>query len=145
MVRKTLIISASFAANTPANYVVAGTITDPPRQYAEYVVPKGKSLTVLDAYIKASGDVGVDAVAIFKVNEVEAGKTAPLSTTLISNPSRPRITPFTVDEFGKLKVDVMCLAAVGSTAATDTFYIDVEEAPAAKKTSGILERLKIPF
>ena len=141
---KTLVVTVTFAANTPANMRKSATIIDGTRSLAEYVVSKGKVLAIKDVYIKDSADVGVSSFATLVVDDEDKAHTAPLEVLLVSNPSRPRIPPLRVDEFKKLRVDVTNLAAVGTEDKTVTFYIDVEEVPKVVGATRKLLGLQLP-
>jgi hypothetical protein len=92
----------------------------------EAVIPASQSWYIMDVFIRASDDVDVDAQAIFLKNGVKQLLiTDPLSSLLISNPSRPRYPTVFYGPNDRLSIFVRTLAATGSSAATITFYIKV--------------------
>jgi len=147
MVRKTFTLEISVPANTPANYRSAVNIIDHPRPAVPiYNIPKGYKLTVTDIYIKDTADVGVESVGVVVKDLIQDKlKTAPLTTLLVSNPARPMITPIEFDEYQKLSVDLITLEAVGATAVTVKFYMDVEEVKKGAGAKGFLEPLQKLF
>jgi hypothetical protein len=149
MVEKTLIATVTVAANTPANMrqtVSFGEAGKP--SVTRATIPKGRVWVIKDVFIKASGDVGVDGSAIFVKDEVQdVAKTAPLSTLLVSNPSRPTIAKLMYDEQSTLTIDYVNIAAVGASAASVTFYIIVDdmEKAAVPTRRGIAETIRAAF
>jgi hypothetical protein len=149
MVEKTLIATVTVAANTPANMRQAVSFGEAGKPSVTRVtIPKGRVWVIKDVFIKASGDVTIDGVAIFVKNEVEdIAKTAPLSTMLVSNPSRPTIGRLVYDEQTTLTIDFVNTVAQGSSASSNTFYIivdDIEKVTAPPKRS-ISEIVKAAF
>jgi hypothetical protein len=126
---QTLAVSLSVPADTPAGTLLQADIVVNPFTGVtakEAVIPASQSWYIIDVYIRASGDVGVDAQAIFLKNGVKQLLiTDPLSSLLISNPSRPRYPTIFYGPNDRLSVFVRTLAATGSTAAPIIFYIKV--------------------
>jgi len=126
---QTLAVSLSVPANTPAGTLLQADIVVNPFTGVtakEAVIPASQSWYIMDVFIRASGDVGVDAQAIFLKNGVKQLLiTDPLSSLLISNPSRPRYPTVFYGPNDRLSIFVRTLAATGSSAATITFYIKV--------------------
>jgi hypothetical protein len=129
MVEKTLIATVTVAANTPANMRQAVSFAEAGKpSVTRFTIPKGRVWVIKDVFIKASGDVTIDGVAIFVKNEVEdIAKTAPLSTLLVSNPSRPTIAKLVYDEQTVLTIDFVNTVAQGTSATSNTFYIIVDD------------------
>jgi hypothetical protein len=118
----------TFDANLPANSVKNVSLTLDPLTGPQSVltVPKGEAWVVDDVFIKATGDVGVEAIALLIKNDrQEVSRFGPLSTLLVSNPSRPPMPkPKPVYREGeRLSLRAINLAAIGASAATDTFYM----------------------
>jgi len=126
---QTLAVSLSVPANTPAGTLLQADIVVNPFTGVtakEAVIPASQSWYIMDVFIRASDDVDVDAQAIFLKNGVKQLLiTDPLSSLLISNPSRPRYPTVFYGPNDRLSIFVRTLAATGSSAATITFYIKV--------------------
>lgn len=126
---QTLAVSLTVPANTPAGTLLQADIVVNPFTGVtskEAVIPASQSWYITDIFIRASGDVGVDAQAIFLKNGVKQMLiTDPLSSLLISNPSRPRYPTQFFGPNDRLSVFVRTLAATGTTATQITFYIKV--------------------
>jgi len=147
MVEKTFVVSITLDANLPAGVRRPCTIEEIGKgKVTEYSVPKGYMLRILDVFIKDKADVGVDGAAIFVKNgRFDVGKTDPVSTLLISNPSRPRVALPVFYEFEKLGIDFINQTAVGADGATVTFYVKVDESPikSARRTASALPRIPV--
>jgi hypothetical protein len=118
--------NVSVPANTPANASTVGTLTIDPKVGAvsQYTIPKNYSFRLVDAYIKASGDVGVDGIAKVKKNFFkDECIVGPVSTLLVSNPSRPTVAPATWSWGDTISYEYINIAAVGSSAVTVKFYL----------------------
>jgi hypothetical protein len=126
---QTLAVSLSVPANTPAGTLLQADIVVNPFTGVtakEAVIPASQSWYIIDVYIRDSDDVGVDAQAIFLKNGVKQLLiTDPLSSLLISNPSRPRYPTIFYGPNDRLGVFVRTLAPVGGTPQPITFYIKV--------------------
>jgi len=124
--RITVIATVTVPANTPANASnnISFVIDPKVGPTTQYTIPKGFRFNLVDAFIKASGDVGVDGIAKLKRNFFEDYViTPPLSTMLVSNPSRPAITSKSWNEGEVISGEYINTAAVGSSAASVTFYL----------------------
>ena len=122
-VEHTVIITATFPANLPANQKVPAQIVLDPGLGAVNVqpVPSTEAWVVEDIFVVSSQ--AVDAILTFYKNLSEvAFKTAPINTLLVSNPSRPRITPFLYEPNSLITIDAQNLAAIGTSAVTITVY-----------------------
>lgn len=123
----TFIGTLSIPASAPANStLIASLLTN--AQYGSsgavnvYQVPKGFSLIIEDIYVNSSP--AVDAQLEIRKNDITVmARTDPLSTMLVSNPSRPKISPLVYEEGDRLSIAGVTLAAGGSSASTDTFYV----------------------
>jgi hypothetical protein len=124
--RITVACTVSIAANTPANASNNVTFIIDPKVggVTSYTIPKGYVWNLVDAFIKASGDVGADGITKLKLNFFKDHVILPpLSTILVSNPSRPTISPKSWNEGDVISGEFVNTAAVGSSAVTDTFYL----------------------
>jgi len=125
-IEETWIITATFPANLSANNVVPAGITLEPGSAALNIVqvPAVEAWVIEDLYI--TGAPSVDAILEFKRNATQiAFKTSPISTLLVSNPSRPEITPFIYEGTDQLSISARNLANVDASAATITVYAKV--------------------
>ena len=137
--------TVTFDANLPANSTKIVNVTIDPVIGAktEHVVPQDRDYIITDIYIKSSGDVGADCVVKFVKNgENELLQTDPVSTLLVSNPSRPRIPPLIFEAGSRMSLKAVNLEAIGTSAVTTTFYIKIAQREKAKRL-GILERLSL--
>lgn len=130
--RQTVEVNVTVPANTPTSATTPATIVIDPKVGAvsQFTIPKGNKFVLVDAYIKASGDVGVDGIARLKKNFfIDHVVTPPVSTLYVGNPSRPSVTPKTWEEGDTLSVEYNNLASP-STNASVKFYLvfDVYEA-----------------
>jgi len=124
--RITVEAQVTVPANTPANASNNINFVIDPKVGAvtQYTIPKGFRFVLVDAYIKASGDVGVDGIAKLKRNFFEDYViTPPMSTMLVSNPSRPTITPKAWEEGDVISGEYINTAPVGNNPATVKFYL----------------------
>jgi len=124
--RITVIAQVTVPANTPANASNNISFIIDPKVGAvtQYTIPKGFRFALVDMFIKASGDVGVDGIAKLKRNFfVDYVITPPLSTMLVSNPSRPSIAGKAWEEGDVISGEYINTNAVGTNPATVTFYL----------------------
>ena len=122
----TVEVDVEVPPNTPANASHTAKMIFDPKVGAvtQHTVPRGYLYRLRDAFIKASADVGVDGVARIKRNLYEDKVLVPpVSTLLVSNPSRPRIAEAWFSEGDIISVEFINIAATGSSAATTKFYL----------------------
>lgn len=124
--RITVACTVSIPANTPANASNNITFVIDPKVggATQFTIPKNFRYVLVDAFIKASGDVPADGIAKLKKNFYEDHViTSLLSTMLVSNPSRPMIAGKSWEEGDSLSGEFINTAATGTSAATNTFYL----------------------
>jgi len=124
--RITVEAKVSIPANTPANASNNISIIIDPKvgPVTQFTIPKGYRYVLVDAFIKSSGDVGADGIAKLKRNFYEDHViTPPLSTMLVSNPSRPMIAGKSWEEGDTISGEFINTVAVGAEAKTNTFYL----------------------
>jgi hypothetical protein len=124
--RITVQCTVSIPANTPANASTNVSFTVDPKvgPVTSYTIPKGQIWNLIDAYIKASGDVGADGITKLKLNFFKDHVILPpLSTMLVSNPSRPQISPKAWNEGDTISGEFINTVSVGASAVTNTFYL----------------------
>ena len=129
VIETTIVCEVTFDANLPAKSVKTVSMTLDPLEGAQHVlqVPKNEAWVVEDVYIKDTADVGADCIVEFRRNGVETIlKTDPVSTLLVSNPSRPRYGKKVLRPFDRLALRAINLAAIGAEAATTTFYVKIK-------------------
>lgn len=127
----TLTATLVLAANTPLRGVTLATFR--PESLAAAVsegqVPSGEIWVVNDVWIAAAADVPAGADAIIRIEknrrDIKA-ETSELSTLLVSNNSRPKLSvkvgykPFEIMRFQGVNT-----AAIGGAPLTDTFRIEI--------------------
>jgi hypothetical protein len=124
--RITVQCTVTIPANAPANASNNVTFVIDPKVggVTSYSIPKGQTWNLVDAYIKSSGDVGADGIAKLKLNFFKDHVILPpLSTMLVSNPSRPQISPKVWSEGDTISGEFINTVSVGASAVTNTFYL----------------------
>jgi len=94
--RITVQVNVSIAANTPVNSALVPTFVIDPKagSVSSYIIPKGYRFVLVDAFIRSSGDAPVDGLLRLKRNFYEERVVlGPISTMLVSNPTRPAVSP----------------------------------------------------
>ena len=127
----TVIAKVTIDANAPANSTFPVKFLVDPRQgeLNAIQVPKGETWVLKDVYVTSAPSV--DAVAeIFKNDDNKVLMTDPLSALVQSNPAKPKYKPIVFEEFSKISADVITLAANGTSAVTETFYLKFEKVEA---------------
>jgi len=118
----TVVVPKGTPANASNN--ISFTIDPKVGSVVQYTIPKGFRFTLVDMYIKSSADVGADGIAKLKKDFFEDYViTPPLSTMLVSNPSRPQVTSKTWDEGSTLSGEYINTVPAGDTDKTVTFYL----------------------
>jgi len=123
-IETTLKCTVTFDANLPANSVKIVNMTLDPLVGAQTVlqVPDNEAWVIEDIYVTSSPDV--DAIVDIYKNELDVVlKTDPISTLLVSNPSRPKYGKKVFEPGARLSMRAVNLAAIGTEAVTDTFYV----------------------
>jgi hypothetical protein len=123
-VENTLTCTATFDANLPANSVKPVNMTLDPLVGAQSVlqVPMNESWVIEDIYV--TGSQTPDAIVEIYRNDLDVvAKTDPINTLLVSNPSRPRYGKKVYGPNDRLSMRAINLAAIGTAAATITFYV----------------------
>jgi len=122
----TLTCTATFAANLPANSVVPVNMTLDPLVGAQTVlqVPQNESWVIEDVYIISSQTPNA-IVEMYKNDLEKEIVTDPINTLLVSNPTRPRYPKKVYGPFSRLTMRAINLAAIGTDAATITFYVKI--------------------
>jgi len=147
MVEKTYIVTVTIPANAPAGTVIRATIkTDPQEAGVQTVqVPRNRKLLITDIFIISSP--ATDYQLVFRRNKDERVLiTDPVSTLIVTNPSRPRYSVLEYDEMSMLDIDAVTLATAGSSAVTHTVFlkvVEVKKPEAVAPSLGWLSRLKI--
>jgi len=131
--RITVEAKVTVPANTPANASnnIIFIIDPKVGEVTQYTIPKGFRFVLVDAYIKASGDVGVDGIAKLKRNFwLDHVITPPLSTMLVSNPSRPAIAGKAWEDGDIISGEFINTVAT-TEAKTNVFYLvfDIYKVP----------------
>jgi len=123
----TLICTVTFPANQAANVPTQVSFTIDPSLPAvsQFQIPNNESWVIDDVYV--TGSQSVDAIVTFVKNFLEVmTKTSPINSLLVSNPSRPRVAPVVYAPTEIMTIQAQNLAAIGTSAVTDTFYVKVK-------------------
>jgi len=127
---QTFQVNLSIPANAPAgSQLVANIVLDPVTgtSATTVVIPPTQQFLIVDVFIRQSGDITVDAQATFVKNSVLILTTTdPLSSLLVSNPSRPKITPLFYGANDRLSIRATTLVAQGTAASSDYFYFKAQ-------------------
>jgi hypothetical protein len=94
--RITVQVTVQIPANTPVNSSLIPNFVIDPKAGATniYPIPKGYRFVLVDAFIRTSADAPVDGMLRLKRNFYEDRVViGPISTLLVSNPSRPAVSP----------------------------------------------------
>ena len=124
--RITVEVKVTIPAGAAVNSTLIPSFTVDPRAGAttEFKIPKGYRFVLVDAYIKSSEDVPVDGILRLKRNYYyEVSTIGPVSTMLVSNPTRPAVAAAVWDEGDSLTMEFNNIVAGGSAAQTDTMYL----------------------
>jgi len=115
-------IPGSAVALTPVN----AQILDPTSNtfVSVEVIPATQTWLIYDVFTRSSSDVAVDGQLVFIKNNVKVlFRTPPLSSLIVTNPSRPAIVPMLFGPNDRLNLQLVTIAANTSTAAvTDTAF-----------------------
>jgi len=123
-VETTLTCTATFDADLPANSVKPVSMTLDPLVGSQTVlqVPMNESWVIEDMYI-ISSQTPNSIIEVYK-NELDVVlKSDPINTLLVSNPSRPKYGKKVFGPNDRLSMRAINLAAIGTSAATITFYV----------------------
>jgi hypothetical protein len=122
-IEQTVIITATFPANLPANNkVYASILLDPALSpVSQLTIPANEAWVLEDLFVSASQ--AVDAILEFTKNLTEVVfKSSPVNSLLVSNPSRPRPSPVLYEPQTILMISAQNLSAIGASAVTITVY-----------------------
>ena len=122
-IEHTVIITATFPANLPANNKVFASIQLDPAlsPVSQLTIPPSEAWVLEDLFVTSSQSV--DAILEFTKNLTEvAFRSAPVNSLLVSNPSRPRPSPVLYEPQSILTISAQNLAAIGASAVTITVY-----------------------
>ena len=115
-------IPGSAVALTPVN----AQILDPTSNtfVSVEVIPATQTWLIYDVFTRSSSDVAVDGQLVFIKNNVKVlFRTPPLSSLIVTNPSRPAIVPMLFGPNDRLNLQLVTIAANTSTATvTDTAF-----------------------
>jgi hypothetical protein len=143
------ILQFSIAGSAPAYSTVPGQILNASTGTLSpnYTVPKGRVLVLDDVFITASQPV--DGKLVIKRNNItNVAETVDINSLLVSNPSRPKISPVVFQEGDEVSFELKTIAAnSGTSAVTDTVLVKYHlmvaaAAPAAGGQGGIVDRIR---
>jgi len=89
----------------------------------EFVIPSNETWIIKDIYVKASPAIDVNIK--IKKNRKYMVETGPVSSLLISNPSRRKLPALGYEPNSRLSIEAINLAAGGSSATQVEVYADV--------------------
>jgi hypothetical protein len=120
-------VNGTIAASAGANAAQSATIVVDGTSNASQPVPQSQVWLFTDLYNRTTSDTPTDALAqIIKNGIKELAKTAPLSVNLVTNQTRPGLqAPFYYEPNAKLTINTLPIAANGTSAVTDTFFLAV--------------------
>jgi len=90
----------------------------------EFVIPSTETWVIKDIYVTQSPTVDVQLK--IKKNRKYMLETPPVSSLLVSNPSRPKLPALLYEPNSKLSVEAINLSAGQSTSQTVTVQADVD-------------------
>jgi len=125
-VEVTVIITATFAANLPANNKVnASIILDPALPtVSQLTIPMKEAWVVQDLFVSASQTP--DAILEFFKNLTEGlFRSAPVNGLIVTNAARPIPAPVTYEGADIMTIVAQNLAAIGASAQTVTAYAKI--------------------
>ncbi len=144
------ILRFSIAGSAPAYSTVPGQILNASTGTTSpnYTVPKGRVLVIDDVFVTASQSV--DGKLVIKKNNItNVAETVDINSLLVSNPSRPKISPLVFNEGDEVSFELKTIQANSSTSAvTDTVLVKyrlmIAGTPAAPAQSGggIVDRIR---
>jgi hypothetical protein len=123
--RVTVQVNVTIPANAAVNSALIPTFTIDPKAGSvnNYTIPKGYRFMLVDAYIRSSTDAPVDGILRLKRNFYEERVIlGPISTMLVSNPSRPAVSPKSWEEGDTLTMEFNNYTSPTS-AQTDTIFL----------------------
>jgi len=123
--RITVQVSVSIAANQPVNSALVPSFVIDPKagSVSSYTIPKGYRFVLVDAYIRSSSDAPVDGLLRLKRNFYEESVIiGPISTMLVSNPTRPAVSPKAWEEGDTLTMEFNNYSSP-TAATTDTIFL----------------------
>jgi hypothetical protein len=123
--RITVQVTVQVPANAAVNSALIPTFVIDPKAGSvnNYTIPKGRRFVLVDAFIRASGDAPVDGILRLKRNFYEERVIlGPISTMLVSNPTRPAVSPKDWSEGDTLTMEFNNYTSP-TTAQTDTIFL----------------------
>jgi len=122
-VERTIVITATFPANLPANQRVYATMQVDPALPAtgQLQVPVNEAWVLEDLFVSTSQTP--DTILEFFKNLTESVfRSAPINGLIVTNPARPIPKPVVFEGASIITVTAQNLAAIGASAATVTAY-----------------------
>jgi hypothetical protein len=129
MYTKTIKFQVTIPASQPANSLLVGSnaqIIENPLVGAlnEFPIPSTETWVIKDIYVAQSP--AIDVQIKIKKNRKYMLETPPVSSLLVSNPSRPRLPALLYEPNARLSIEAINLAAGGTSATTVTVQADVD-------------------
>ena len=122
-VELTVVVTATFPANLPANNKVFARISVDPaiEPVSQLTIPATEAWVLEDIFVAATQTP--DTILEFMRNLVESKmRTAPINGLIVTNPARPIPKPVMWEGNDILSIVAQNLAAIGTSPATITAY-----------------------
>lgn len=127
----TMTLTATIAASAVINsqgFMSIATSPELPTS-TEFTIPSGETWIIDDVYILAAADAGTsNPVLKFKKNQrIDIGQTAPMSSLLVSNNSRPKFKPVGYEPVTKMSIPYVTTVANDATIDSLVAYASVDK------------------
>jgi hypothetical protein len=121
------LVQATIAANTAAGVQANASITVNGTSATVQNIPQSQVWVIKDIYTTSSGSTATDAQVTFVKNSIKTlTTTAPLSSNLVTNQTRPGLyAPLIYEPNSAMTLPTAPVATAGTTTTTDTFFISV--------------------
>ena len=129
MYTKTIRFQITVPASQPASSLLVGSNAQVIENQlvgalSEFVIPSTETWVIKDIYVTQSP--AIDVIVRVKKNRKYMLETPPVSSLLVSNPSRPKLPALLYESNTRLSIEAINLAAGGSSATTVTVQADVD-------------------
>lgn len=127
-VEVTAVVTATFAANLPANNQVVASIQLDPSipAISQLTVPVEETWAIEDIFVAAAQTP--DAILSFLKNLTQSAyRSPPINGMIVTNVARPVPAPFLYQGASILTIAAQNLAAIGASAVTITVYVKLRK------------------
>ena len=121
LVQATIAANAAAVVNANASITVNGTAS------SNFTLPQSQVWVIKDVYTTSSGSTATDAQVTFQKNNIKTlTVTAPLSSNLVTNQTRPGLyAPLLYEPNSSMQLPTAPVSTAGTATTTDTFFISV--------------------